>query len=98
MLPERFSTDLTSLSLQAGRAALVMEFTVDASGVVVCADVSAALVRNQARLNYDQVGRWLQGAAPGPSAGAAAAELCAQLRLQAQAAARLKLFARSTAP
>jgi exoribonuclease-2 len=93
MLPERFSTDLTSLGPNVDRPALVMEFVVDATGVVVCAEVFAALVRNRAQLNYDQVGLWLAGKAASPTNGAAASdELCAQLKLQAQAAARLKKF------
>jgi len=92
MLPERFSTDLTSLGPDVDRPALVMEFVVDTTGGVVCADVFAALVRNRAQLNYDQVGSWLQGNAPSPSSGTATNELQAQLRLQAEAAARLKKF------
>ena len=92
MLPERLSTDLTSLGPNVDRAAVIMEFVVDSEGVVVCADVYSALVRNRAQLNYDQVGRWLQGAAAGPCDGSVPADLCAQLRLQAQAAARLKKF------
>src|SRR5581483_3948887 len=94
MLAERLSTDVTSLVPNGDRAAVVMEFMVDSSGGVECADVFPALTRNQAQLNYDAVGRWLDGKADSPAAGTASAELCAQLRLQAEAAARLKRFRR----
>ena len=39
MLPERLSTDLTSLGQGADRRALIMEFVVGKDGVVACADV-----------------------------------------------------------
>src|ERR1700761_16559 len=92
MLPERFSTDLTSLGPDVDRPALVMEFVVDKNGDVVCAEVSAALVRNKAQLNYDQVGKWLQGKVPSPNGGEVSSELQAQLKLQSEAGARLKKF------
>ncbi|HWD19732.1 MAG TPA: RNB domain-containing ribonuclease [Verrucomicrobiae bacterium] len=92
MLPERFSTDLTSLGLDQDRSAIVMEFVVDSAGGVVCADVSAAWVRNHAKLNYEQVGKWLEGGAASPCELSEPKELCAQLRLQGEAARRLKKF------
>ncbi len=94
MLPERLSTDLTSLGPNADRSTVVMEFIVDSKGGVECADVFPALTRNRAQLNYDAVGRWLEGNADSPSAAPASADLCAQLRLQAEAASRLKRFRR----
>ena len=89
MLPERFSTDLSSLGPQVDRAAIVIEMTVSSEGEVVRADIYPALVRNQAKLAYTSVGAWLDGAAP-PAALAAVAGLEDNLRLQAQAAAALK--------
>ena len=91
MLPERLSTDVTSLGPDVDRGALVIEFVIDSAGGVDCADVFAAPVRNRARLNYDQVGAWLSGAAPSPN-GDASDALRGQLRLQAKAAERLKKF------
>ena len=92
MLPEKLSTDLTSLGQHADRTAVLIEFVVDESGGVVCADVSPVAVRNRARLNYTQVGRWLQGAAAAPADGVVPAGLTEQLRLQAEAATRLQKF------
>jgi exoribonuclease-2 len=94
MLPERLSTDLTSLRQDEDRAALIMEFVVDGNGEVHCADVGAATLRNRARLNYDQAGGWLDGQAGAPCDGAAPAGLCEQLRLQQEASQRLKRFRR----
>lgn len=94
MLPERFSTDLTSLSAGRDRAALVMEFVIDDKGGVEHADVFPALVRNHAQLAYDGVARWLVGKATNPGAELAPEELRRQLRLQAEGAARLQHFRR----
>ena len=66
MLPERLSTDLTSLDPGQDRAALVVEFTVRDDGAVTAAAVVPALVRNHAKLAYSSVGEWLDGHAPAP--------------------------------
>jgi exoribonuclease-2 len=93
MLPERLSTDLTSLRQDQDRAAIIMEFVVGIDGQVVCADVAAATLRNHAKLNYDQVGKWLDTNTGAPSCELnAPAGLCEQLRLQQEAGQRLKRF------
>jgi len=68
MLPERLSTDLTSLNDGQDRLAIVIEFVAGADGVVKRSDVYGALVRNQARLTYNAVGAWLSGDGPLPAA------------------------------
>jgi exoribonuclease-2 len=88
MLPERLSTDLTSLGQDADRRAIVMEFVVSPSGDVVCADVCAAMLRNKAKLNYDQVSAWLSA----PPSSALPSDLRQQLLLQQEASQRLKTF------
>ena len=92
MLPEKLSTDLTSLGPNADRPAIIMEFVVGQDGEVVCADVCTALVRNQAQLNYDRVGRWLHDGSGLPCEGNVPAGLGEQLRLQNEAAVRLQRF------
>jgi len=82
MLPERLSTDLTSLNQGEDRLALVVALTVGRDGVVSGASISRALVRNKAQLAYDPVAAWLDGKAPAPPPVAAARELQGQLRLQ----------------
>jgi exoribonuclease-2 len=66
MLPEKLSTNLTSLADQQDRAAIVVEVVVAPDGSIDASDVYRAKVRNQAKLAYDSVAAWLQGNAPAP--------------------------------
>ena len=90
MLPERLSTDLTSLNAHAERLSLVVEMTVDGDGAVVASSVVAARVLNRAKLAYRSLGAWLEGAAELPAAAAGVAGLADNLRLQDAVAQRLK--------
>ena len=90
MLPEELSTGKTSLLENQDCLSVVIEFVVDASGHVANGDVYRALVRNQAQLQYNSVGAWLEGKADAPPKIAASAELQAQLRLQDEVAQKLK--------
>jgi len=90
MLPERLSTDLTSLNEGQDRAAVVMEFVVSADGSVGPHSVYRAMVRNRAQLTYNAVGAWLEGTAAPPPKVAASPELQAQIKLQDEAAAALR--------
>ncbi|HTX34536.1 MAG TPA: RNB domain-containing ribonuclease [Bryobacteraceae bacterium] len=90
MLPERLSTDLTSLSESGDRAAIVIEMTVAADGSVSGGSIYAARVRNRAQLTYNGVGPWLEGCGEPPAKVTASAELAAQLKLQDEAAQALR--------
>jgi exoribonuclease-2 len=90
MLPERLSTDLTSLNLDQDRSAVVITITVDAAGRIGEPSVERATVRNRAKLAYSSVGPWLEGKGPIPLAIQAVAGLEANLRIQDQVAQRLK--------
>ena len=90
MLPERLSTDLSSLGENEDRAAVVIEVVVGADGAERDSDVYRALVRNHAKLAYNSVAAWLDGAAPAPPKLAAVPGLDAQLRLQDRAGQTLK--------
>ena len=68
MLPERLSTDLSSLNQGGDRAAMVIEYRVGAGGSVEASDVYQAVVRNRAKLAYPSVGAWLEGTGPIPPA------------------------------
>jgi exoribonuclease II len=89
MLPERLSTDLTSLADQQDRLSVVVEIVVSSQGDVRSSDVYGAQVRNRAKLAYDSVGAWLAGSGPLPPAAAAVAGMDEQLRLQDRVAQTL---------
>jgi exoribonuclease-2 len=90
MLPERLSTDLTSLNEAADRLAIVVRLTVQRDGTVADSAISRALVRNKAKLAYDSVAAWLDGKAEAPPAVAASQTIAAQLKLQDAVAAAMK--------
>jgi exoribonuclease R len=90
MLPERLSTDLTSLNEGEDRLAVVIEFDVSSDGALSRPSVYNALVHNKAKLTYDAIGLWLEGKAPPPPAIAESTELREQLLLQDQAAQGLR--------
>jgi len=90
MLPEKLSTDLTSLGLDQDRLAVVIEFVVARDGTLGASDIYRSAVRNRAKLAYDSVGAWLAGTAPPPTGVTALAGIDEQLRIQDRAAQRLR--------
>jgi exoribonuclease-2 len=82
MLPERLSTDLTSLNEKEDRLAVIVEFTADPAGVVKTSDLYGGRVRNQAKLTYNAVAAWLAGGGALPAAAEAVAGIAEQLRMQ----------------
>ncbi|HEV2280018.1 MAG TPA: RNB domain-containing ribonuclease [Acidobacteriaceae bacterium] len=82
MLPEELSTGSTSLLQDQERAAVVIEFTVDAQANIAASSVYRALVLNKAQLAYPSVGAWLAGTAAPPPKVAASPELQQQLKMQ----------------
>jgi VacB/RNase II family 3'-5' exoribonuclease len=90
MLPEELSTGKTSLLENRERLAVVVEFVVDGDGHMVSSNVYRALVRNQAQLQYNSLGAWLEGTGPSPAKVAASGDLQGQLRLQNDVAQKLK--------
>ena len=90
MLPEKLSTDLTSLGEGEERLALVVATTIGPDGAVTDGDVYRSRVVNHAKLAYDAVAAWLAGRAPVPPRVAAVPGLDAQLRLQDRVAQAMK--------
>jgi VacB/RNase II family 3'-5' exoribonuclease len=90
MLPEKLSTDFTSLNDREDRLALVIEMVIDREGVLQSWEVFRALVRSQAKLAYNSVAGWLEGSGPQPEGIAAIRGLDENLRLQDRAARSLK--------
>jgi VacB/RNase II family 3'-5' exoribonuclease len=90
MLPEKLSTDLTSLNFEADRPAIVIEMIFRDSGEMGSSDIYRALVRNHAKLAYDRVAAWLEGTGPMPKAVAEVGGLAENLRLQDRMAQQMK--------
>jgi len=90
MLPERLSTDLTSLNLESDRFAVVVEMTVAGDGSLQNSDVYRAVVRNRAKLAYDSVAEWLEGTGPMPEGIGTVSGLAENLKLQDHVAQSLK--------
>ena len=90
MLPEKLSTDLTSLAAARERLAIVIDMTVAEDGTVTGSDVYRATVVNRAKLAYDAVAAWLDGSAPAPPPVGAVGGMDEQLRVQDRVAQAMK--------
>jgi exoribonuclease-2 len=90
MLPERLSTDITSLGFNSERQAIVTELLLDAEGNIKTEDVYSALVMNKAKLAYDSTAQWLDGLAAMPGKIAAVPGLDDNIRLQDEVAKKFK--------
>jgi len=90
MLPERLSTNLTSLNEDEDRNGIVVEYVVTADGSVGASGVYEAVVRNRAKLAYPSVGAWLEGSGPMPPKIGEVPGLAENLKQQDRAARALK--------
>ncbi len=90
MLPEKLSTDLTSLNYESDRLAIVIEMVLAGDGSPQSSDLYGATVRNRAKLAYNSVAAWLEGNGPMPHAIGTVKGLDENLRLQDRVAQRLK--------
>ena len=61
MLPEKLSTDLTSLNPDEDRLAVVVEMRSAQTARSAGSDIYRARVRNRAKLAYNSVAAWLDG-------------------------------------
>ncbi len=92
MLPERLSTNLTSLNFDEERLSIVVEMVIGADGSLQGSDIYRARVRNHAKLAYNCVAAWLEGRGIVPEAIAAANGLNENLRRQDRVAQSMKNF------
>jgi exoribonuclease-2 len=90
MLPEKLSTELTSLGEGQDRLAIVIEMLVGTDGAITKSDVYRAVVCNRSKLAYNATARWLEGDAPAPRGIAAVAGLDEQLRAQDRVAQSMR--------
>jgi ribonuclease R len=90
MLPERLSTDLTSLGEGQDRLTIVIDMTVATDGTVTAGDIYRAMVLNRAKLAYNSVAAWLEGTGPAPAGLAAVKGLDELLRIQDRVAQAMR--------
>ena len=90
MLPEKLSTNLTSLSFNEDRLAIVVELLIGRDGALLASDIYRAHVCNHAKLAYNSMAAWLEGIGNAPEALASVNGLDENLRLQERAAQTMK--------
>lgn len=90
MLPEKLSTNFTSLNYLSDRLAIIVELELAKDGSLQRSDIYRATVRNQARLAYNSVAAWLEGNGPMPEGIRTVKGLEENLRLQDRTAEKMK--------
>ncbi len=90
MLPERLSTDFTSLNFESERLTIVIEMIIARDGSLQSSNLYQAMVRNHAKLAYNSVADWLENNGPVPEGIRSVNGLGENLRLQDHVAQILK--------
>ena len=90
MLPEKLSTDLTSLNPGVERLAMVTEMVFAPDGTMTRSHIRRARVHNKAKLAYDAVAAWLTGNGPLPEAADRVPGMDQDLRTQDSVAQQLR--------
>jgi len=90
MLPDKLSKNISSLVPGHDRRAVVIEYAVLPDGSVRGGDIYQAVVRNRAKLVYEEIGAWLEDAGAIPQALREIPGLDEQVRMQHAAAQRLR--------
>ena len=91
MLPEKLSTNLTSLNFNEPRLALVTEIVIGNDGDVQGSTIYRAKVLNKAKLAYDAVSSWIIGNAPAPLGITSVPGMDIQIKNQDQIAQKLRV-------
>jgi VacB/RNase II family 3'-5' exoribonuclease len=91
MLPEKLSTDITSLNFQKDRQAIVIDMIIDDSGEIKTSSIYPAMVSNKAKLAYKRVAAWLENKVPAAEKSVTdVAGLAENILLQDQMAQKLR--------
>jgi exoribonuclease-2 len=92
MLPEKISTDVTSLNFNEDRLAIVVEMVIGADGSLQDSSIYRAWVCNHAKLAYNSMAAWLDGSGMIPEEIVAVNGLAENLQLQNKVAQSMKNF------
>jgi len=90
MLPDHLSKGITSLLPGQDCMAVVIEYTVLPDGSTRHGSLYRAIIENKAKLIYEEVGEWLEGTREIPLPVSSLPGLEEQIRLQHEAAQRLR--------
>lgn len=90
MLPEKLSTDLTSLNQSQERLALIFEATLASDGKLLKGQTYLGYVKNKAKLAYNSIGDWLDGKISAPPLVNTTPGLSEQIKLQDAIAQKLE--------
>lgn len=90
MLPEKLSTNLTSLNENENRVAMVVKIQIDQEGEIQESSIFQGFVHNYAQLTYNAIGSWLEGNLTLPDKVREVPGLENSLRIQHEAAQSLK--------
>jgi VacB/RNase II family 3'-5' exoribonuclease len=90
MLPDKLSKNISSLLPDQDRLAVVAGYSILPDGTVCPKEVYRAIVRNKAKLVYEELGEWLDGTGPIPPLVRDIPGLKDQSLLQAEAARALR--------
>ncbi len=92
MLPEKLSTQFTSLNEREDRMAIVIEVIITPNGAIEQHRLYPAYVRNQAKLTYSHVTTWLDNQGSIPIRVSKIAGLEEQIKFQDKIAHQLKAY------
>jgi exoribonuclease-2 len=92
MLPEKLSTNYTSLNYGTDRLAIVIEMMITEDGSLQTSEIYGATVHNHAKLAYNSVAAWLEGNGQMPEGIGAVEGLGENLHIQDRVAQSMKAF------
>ncbi|HXX53947.1 MAG TPA: RNB domain-containing ribonuclease [Thermodesulfovibrionales bacterium] len=92
MLPEKLSTDLTSLNYAVDRLAIVVEMVIGTDGSLQDSHIYRAIVHNHAKLAYNRVAEWLESQGDVPEDVRSVQGLEDNLLIQDKVAQTMKTF------
>jgi len=90
MLPEKLSTNLTSLNENEDRISMVVKIQINQNGEVENSSIFQAIVHNYAKLTYNVIGSWLESISALPDKVKQVPGLENALKIQHEAAQLLK--------